>query len=306
MEAPPRSPRHLGRLALRLLLVLWASFWAWFVVAVSLGEEPAPPLWIPLAWLGSLGALVVLCWKLPRIGGLVLAATALWAGWYFANGGARLILAAPALLLGLGFLLVGSRARLGASGAWLGLLLLLGACRAPQDPADLPYRTSSILRHEDGSRRRAELLETTDLGGYPCRSWVWWHAEGSLDNLELAADHVVQGHAFPAGTRVFFDEEGRLAHAWLARTTELDGRPCRGRWKIDTAFHPNGRVGAFFPPEDLELDGVWCEASVFHPVYLHASGRLARCRLARVAYVHGQRFERGTTLVLDEHGHPRE
>jgi hypothetical protein len=65
-------------------------------------------------------------------------------------------------------------------------------------------------------------------------------------------------------------------------------------------------VRAFFPPEDLELDGVWCEASVFHPVYLHADGRLAQCRLARVAYVHGRRFERGTTLRLDEHGHPQE
>lgn len=306
MEATPRPPHRLGLLALRLLLVLWAGFWAWFVVAVSLGEEPAPPLWIPLAWLGSLGALVFLCWKLPRVGGLVLAAAALWAGWFFANGWARLILAAPALVLGLGFLLSASRLRPGASGAWLGLLLLLGACRAPQDPADFPYRTSSILRHEDGARMRAELLETTELGGYPCRSWVWWYADGSLDNLELAADHVVQGHAFPAGTRVFFDEEGRLAHAWLARTTEVDGHPCRGRWKIDTAFHPNGRVRAFFPPEDLELDGVWCEASVFHPVYLHADGRLAQCRLARVAYVHGRRFERGTTLRLDEHGHPQE
>lgn len=306
MDPAPAPRRRPGLLALRLLLLLWAGFWAWFVLAVSVGEEPAPPLWIPLAWLGSLGALVMLCWKRPRLGGLVLTGTALWAGWYFANGGARLILAAPALVLGLGFLFLGSGVRVGASGAWLGLLLVLGGCRAPQDPADLPYRTSSILQHENGARRRALLLEETELAGYPCRSWVWWYADGTLDNLELAADHVVQGHAFPAGTRVFFDEQGRLAHAWLSRTTEVDGHTCRGRWKIDTAFHPNGRVRAFFPPEDLELDGVWCEASVFHPVYLHANGRLAQCRLARTAYVHGRRFERGETIALDEQGHPRE
>lgn len=304
-STPPPSRRPL-RLVLRVALLAWAAFWAWFVAAVSLGEEPAPPPWIPLAWFGALTALVLLCWKRPRLGGLVLCAAALWAGFYFANGGARALLAAPALALGLGFLLLGSRARLGAGAAWLGLLFLLGGCLTPQDPADFPYRTRSILRHPDGALRRAELLEPTELEGYPCRSWVWWHADGTLDNLELAEARTVQGQPMPAGTRVFFDEQGRLAHAWLARTTELDGLPCSGKWKIDTAFHPNGRVRAFFPPEDLELDGVWCEASVFHPVYLHPDGRLAQCKLARAADVHGHHFERGATLALDEHGHPRE
>jgi hypothetical protein len=272
---------------------------------VSLGEDPAPPLWVPFAWFASLFVLVALCWWRPVLGGALLVGAALWAGWYFANGGARLLLAAPALVLGAGFLGLGRGQRAAANLALALLFLPLVACVA-QDPADHPYRTRSILRHPDGALKRAWLLEETELGGLPCQRWVWWHPDGSLDNLELAHDRSVQGHAFPAGTRLFFDEEGRLAHAWLSRDTEIDGLPCRGKWKIDTAFHPNGRVRAFFPPDDLELAGVWCEASVFHPVYLHADGRLAQCRLARDARVHGHELEAGTMLRLDETGRPLE
>lgn len=299
------SPPRWARLLLRAALLLWAGFWAWFVAAVSLGEEPAPPPWIPLAWFGALAGLVLLCWKRPVLGGLVLVAAALWAGWYFANGGARALLAAPALALGLGFLALGRARGTAANVALLLLFLPLVGCVA-QDPADYPYRTRSLLRHENGALQRAFLLEETELMGLPCQRWVWWYPDGSIDNLELAHDRAVQGHAFPAGTRLFFDEEGRLAHAWLSRDAEIDGLPCRGKWKIDTAFHPNGRVRAFFPPEDLERDGVWCEASVFHPVYLHPDGCLAQCKLARRARVHGRDFAAGTTLRLDEQGHPLE
>lgn len=300
VNGPPGS--RVLRILLRGLSLAWAGFWAWFVVTVSLGESPAPPWWIPVAWLGSLATLVVLVWRWPTLGGLVLVAAGLWAAAYFDNAGARALLAAPALVLGVGSLALGWRGRGLSNAVLLVFCLVLAACRAPQDPADLPFRTSSILRHEDGSMRRACLVEDTEIAGFPCRSWVWWYEDGELDNLELTRDLTVQGHAFPAGTRLFFDREGRLAHAWLSRNSVIDGRECRGRWKIDTAFHPNGRVRAFFPPEALEIDGVLCTASVFHPVYLHPDGHLRECKLARDVTLDGKTFEKGETLTLDESG----
>ena len=290
------------RLTLRGLVLAWAGFWSWFVVMVSLGESPAPPWWIPVAWLAGLTALVVLVWRWPTFGGLVLVAAGVWAALYFDNSGARALLAAPALVIGIGCLALGWRARWLTHAALLVFCVTLAACLAPQDPADLPFRTSSILRHEDGGMRRAFLLEETELAGFPCRDWVWWYEDGRLDNLELARDLAVQGHDFPAGTRLFFDREGRLAHAWLSKDSVIDGRPCRGRLKIDTAFHPNGHVRAFFPPDPLEIDGVPCTASVFHPVYLHPDGRLKQCKLARAVTLDGRTFEKGVTLVLDESG----
>jgi hypothetical protein len=294
-------PRFL-RILLRALLVVWASFWAWFVLAVSFGEAPQPPWWIPVAWLGGLGTLVALCWRWPGLGGAVLVAAGTWAGIHFDDPGARALLAAPAIALGLGSLFLGWGARRVASTAllWLGLGLVLVGCLAPQDPADRPFRTSSILRHENGQLRRAFLLEETEIGGFACQRWIWWYEDGRLENLELAQDRNVQGHAFPRATRLFFDREGRLAHAWLSQDTVIDGLPCRGRWKIDTAFHPNGRVKAFFPPDDLALSGVLCEASVFHPVYLHADGKLRRCKLAAPATLDGHTHAAGEVLELPE------
>jgi hypothetical protein len=297
------SWRRALALVLRGLLLAWAGFWAWFVVMVSLGEAPAPPWWIPCAWLAGLAALVVLCWRRAVLGGLVLVAAgcAAWAA--FANPGARALLAAPAIVLGLGWLALGVRARSLTNAVLVLCSMLLAACQTPQDPADLPYRTSSILRHENGRMQRAFLVEETEIDGFPCQRWIWWHEDGRLDNLELARARTVQGHAFPARTRVFFDREGRLAHAWLSADTVVDGRPCRGGLKIDTAFHPNGRVRAFFPRQTYQIDGIACTASAFHPIYLHPDGHLRRCKLAAAVTLAGRTFPKGATLELDEAGH---
>jgi len=288
------------RLVIRGLVLAWAGFWAWFVIVVSIGEPPSPPWWIPTAWLASLAVLVVLCWKRPILGGLALVVSGLLAAWYFDHPGARALLAAPAIALGLGCLAVGRSARGVASAAFVCFCLTLVGCLAPQDPADLPYRTSTILRHENGGMKRALLVEESEIEGFPCQSWIWWYEDGRLDNFELARDLTVQGHAFPARTRLFFDHEGRLAHAWLSEDAVIDGRPCRGGMKIDTAFHPNGRVRAFFPRRTLEIDGVPCTASVFHPIYLHPDGRLLRCKLAREVTLAGRTFRKGETIELDE------
>jgi hypothetical protein len=302
--APASQPKSLRAFTwiTRALLVVWAGFWAWFVVMVSLGEPPPPPWWIPTAWLGGLAALVALTWWRPAVGGVVLLAAGLWAARYFPNSQTRLLLAMPSIVLGLVALATSWSARRLAPAVMFLLCLPLFGCLAPQDPADLPYRTSSILRHDNGRLQRGHLVEETTLEGLPARRWVWLYEDGRLDNIELARDLSVQGHAFPQGTRVFFDREGHLAHAWLSANTTLDGLPCRGRWKIDTAFHPNGHVRAFFPPEDYEIDGVLCEASVFHPVYLHPDGHLAQCKLARDVVLDGRTFERGTILALDASG----
>ena len=91
------------------LLVLWAGFWAWFVVAVSLGEKPAPPWWVPAAWLVGLGGLTAAGLLRPQVGGALLCAAGAFCAVYFRNPWAELMLAAPALLLGVGAVLIGRR-----------------------------------------------------------------------------------------------------------------------------------------------------------------------------------------------------
>lgn len=189
-----------------------------------------------------------------------------------------------------------------ARAALLGCFLLLAACMAQQDPTDFPYRTSSILRHANGQMQRAYLIEPTDVESLPCQRWCWWYDDGRIDNVELSRDLVLQGCDFPAGSRIFFDREGRLAHAWLSRDSLIDGHLCRGGMKIDTAFHPNGRVKAFFPRRTTEIDGVPCTASVFHPIYLHPDGTLRQCKLAEDMTRGGETIEKGSVVVFDEAG----
>lgn len=75
----------------------------------------------------------------------------------------RALLAAPALALGIGCLALGRSTRWLSSAALLACCLTLVACLVPHDPADLPYRTSSILRHENGRMQRAFLVEETEI-----------------------------------------------------------------------------------------------------------------------------------------------
>jgi len=101
-----RTPLHAGlRLVLRVLLVVWAGFWAWFVLAVSYGgKEAPPPWWIPAVGLSALTLLVVLAWKRPAAGGVALVAAGLAAAGFFQSPSALALLAAPAVLLGAGCL----------------------------------------------------------------------------------------------------------------------------------------------------------------------------------------------------------
>jgi hypothetical protein len=82
-----------------LLVFLWAGFWAWFVLAVSIGEEPAAPFWIPTTWLLGLSIVAGAAIVRPRLGALLLLVVAGFTFFYFANDGARLLLSAPAFVL---------------------------------------------------------------------------------------------------------------------------------------------------------------------------------------------------------------
>jgi hypothetical protein len=68
--------------------------------------------------------------------------------------------------------------------------------------------------------------------------------------------------------------------------------------KIDTAFHPDGSLKAFFPPADLVIDGITCEASVFRPVYLHPNGRLWKARVAVEVLQGDRRYAAGLDIEL--------
>lgn len=302
------------RWAARGGLLVWGGFWTWFITCVMLSESFAiqPVVAILLLW-----GFVIPAWIWPRIGGLALLCFAGWAVWLFANGAAIWLIALPVcVIVALGWLgsMRGGRRDPapggGSSLALLPMLLLLvgatsvaGCAGAPLPAPEPPFHANTVVRHAEGTIAKGCLVQPTVIHGVPCRGWVRLHPDGNLSSYELAEGAIVQGHTLPAATYVWLDDDSRLATCWLAHDATIQGHVCRGGpFKTATAFHPSGRLRAFFPRDDVVVDGVPCQASTQAPVYLHENGRLAGCRLATEFGRGGQMLRRGRDVHFDDAG----
>jgi len=135
--------------------------------------------------------------------------------------------------------------------------------------------------------------------------------DGRLEWCEISRDAEIQGHLFPAKTRLEFDENGNLDCCFLNRNTELEGRVYRGKGHaFQTCFHPNGRLrfGNLENPEVIQ--GIPCEKSNFWiwtfkgkaGVYFHDNGQLESCLLAEDLELQGHHFKKGNHIHLDRNG----
>lgn len=107
MTSQPSLPADAGRMQ-RILryvsatslgaLLLWAGFWLWFSISDVISEPTLA--WQPYTFIGSLVALSLIAWKVPKVGGVLLVAAGLFAGYYFNNIWARGMLALPAMIIG--------------------------------------------------------------------------------------------------------------------------------------------------------------------------------------------------------------
>ena len=102
------------KLTARCLLLIWAGFWAWFLLMHL--DEGFETVQIVVAGLALLTALVVLAFRHPLRGGIALIGGAVFSAWFFGNVYARLMLSLPALLVGVAFLVSGRRSAASAAG----------------------------------------------------------------------------------------------------------------------------------------------------------------------------------------------
>lgn len=59
---------------------------------------------------------------------------------------------------------------------------------------------------------KGTLLRNQTFRGIPCRAGtvVSFRADGRLEECELASSRFIQGYRYDAGTRLFFDEDGKV------------------------------------------------------------------------------------------------
>lgn len=186
-------------------------------------------------------------------------------------------------------------------------LSLLASCAcgaATPPPGGGPAWAGSSLEHDaNGVLRKGRLRSDSEIQGIACRGWVHFDEQGELAQCKLAEDRAFQGGlVVPEDSTVFLNPDATLDYAWLARSMEIEGVPCRGGGKMSTSFHPNGRVRTTFLSREAVFDGFRCSDSVMEPTTFRPDGSLAACTLAEAVTVDGTEWKRGTEVAIDADG----
>lgn len=174
---------------------------------------------------------------------------------------------------------------------------------APQ-PDSLQFKESSAEYYSNGQLKKCKLKSTQLVQNLPCRRWLKFHENGQIRQFELAEDKVIQNIKFPAKTIMWLRPDGTIDRCWLSKSMTIQDYPCKGgSWsKIDTGFHPNGKLRLIFLDDDTIIQNIPCRASIFHPVYFYDSGRLHKCTLSQDTEINTVQYEKGDKLEFDENG----
>lgn len=162
--------------------------------------------------------------------------------------------------------------------------------------------------HEDQERVTIRRLDAdATVGGRPCRAgWLHLHPNGTPAAFTAARAIPLDRLTIPAGTWVAQDPAGRVTRCSFPHDTVVQGHLCRGTGGpkgVQTAFHPDGALWRFFPPQPVRIDGVPCATGLLSGwVELHANGRLKSCRLAEAITRDGRRLPRGLRVGFDDTG----
>ena len=186
---------------------------------------------------------------------------------------------------------------------------LLAACGAwERDVERDGFDFSKYRMDEPTGMHLGVLAEDVTVDGFICAKDEWAHfrADRSLELCRLATDYRLGAVELVAGTWVM-PREDRLVVAFETNTPCQD-YTCRGTGGskgVQAVFDWDGRLIAFFPTSDTEIDGVLCRASLTASVQLHPNGRLKRCVTAATVTIGGRTFTRGETVSLEATGQPQ-
>ena len=168
------------------------------------------------------------------------------------------------------------------------------------------FRRGSDRYYKNGALRQCELVRVMNLQGYPCKGWVWFHDNGSLEEFQLAESTSVQGIGFPRRTWLNLNEDGTLNYVFLPHSMVIQGVPCAGsrmgREGIMTAFHRNSNLRECYLAFSATIRNVPLHAGAFSPVELYDDGSLKSGWLAESYEADGTLYGKNTRLTFSEEG----
>lgn len=151
------------------------------------------------------------------------------------------------------------------------------------------------------------MTENRMVQGFPCEKG-WIHFKGwQLVSCQLSENFTYNDSLLPEHTWIHLpyhdDRTGYICS--FPYDYELQGYLCGGSGGFKgthTGFHDSGKLRSFFPTEDVIVDGVPCEASLFANVNLYENGKIKSCKLAENYQADGKTYKRGKKVEFDSDG----
>jgi hypothetical protein len=174
-----------------------------------------------------------------------------------------------------------------------------------QKPKSFSHLPLTQLR-QSGSVMTGRLESPMVIDGYPCdANWVHFTDTGKLKAFFLSDACLIRGNKIPQGTWIQLNPDQTVRFCSFPEDTVIQGHVCHGTGGAKGAtasFYPSGRLGGFYPPADVEIQGIPIKASPINGVGLHENGSLREFTLSRDAVISGRSLSAGQHVVLDEQG----
>lgn len=146
------------------------------------------------------------------------------------------------------------------------------------------------------------MTEDRNILGFPCaKGWIHFKKDWRLQSFQLSRDFSFRSTLLPAHTWIHFPyQENRSGYVCsFPHDYVVQGYRCGGSGGYKgthTGFYENGRLRSFFPPDDVIVDGIPCEASLLANVNLYENGNIKSCKLSVDLHKDGKYYKRGQTI----------
>jgi hypothetical protein len=176
-----------------------------------------------------------------------------------------------------------------------------------RDKPKLPENLPLTKMRQQGTVTIAQLQSPVQIDGFPCAAgWVHFAESGQLQAFYLGETVTIGGNEIPKGTWIRLNPDLTLRFCSFPENTNIQGYLCRGGFGgsegVTTGFYPSGQLQSFFPPKDIEIQGIPCQATLLGPVSLYENGNLKQLTLARDRVIEGRSLDQGQTVSLSERG----
>lgn len=164
------------------------------------------------------------------------------------------------------------------------------------------------ISQSKGGTNTGYMTENHTIQGFPCeKGWIHFRKNWNLLSFQLSKDFIYKNETLPAHTWIHFPYHDTLTgHVCsFPYDYKVQGYLCGGSGGYKgthTGFYNSGKLRSFFPPEDVIVDGIPCEASLLANVKLYENGRIKSCKLAEHYRVDGKNYKKGTTVQFDNNG----